>query len=136
MLDKWAFGMSKIEGQENASKSLSVEKGLSSLAQRAMSTDLVAEVGNVSLDTRAGFVGRGAGGHQLGPSLLSATKPPSLTNINTLADGDPTSSNMFIDQQSDDSSSGYTEAPVSEKITVKIADLGNGASICNSNYRS
>jgi serine/threonine-protein kinase SRPK3 len=93
-----------------------------------MSTDLVAEVSNVSLDTRAGFVGRGTGGQ----SLLSATKPPSLSNINTLGDGDAKSSNsaMFIDNQSDDSSSGYTEAPVSEKITVKIADLGNGASFC------
>jgi serine/threonine-protein kinase SRPK3 len=129
MLDKWAFGMSKIAGHEIPSKSPSVEKGLSSLTQRAMSTDLVAEVGNVSLDTRAGFVGRGAG-HQPGPSLLSVTKPPSLSNSGILGDGDPTLS-MFIDQQSDDSSSSYTEAPVSEKITVKIADLGNGASLCN-----
>lgn len=127
MLDKWAFGMSKIERDENASKSPSVEKGLSSLTQRAMSTDLVAEVGNVSLDTRAGFVGRGSGftaGHQPAPSLLSATKPSSLSNS---GDADPTlsSSAMFIDHQSDDSSSSYMEASVSEKITVKIADLGN-----------
>ena len=125
MLDKWAFGMSKIEGDENAVKSSSVEKGLPSLAHRAMSTDLVTEVGNVTLDTRADFVGRGAGlaVGQAGPSLLSATKPSSR-----LIDGDQSSSHstMFIDHQSDDSSSSYMEGPVSEKITVKIADLGNG----------
>lgn len=113
MLDKWAFGMSKIEAaaaanSTNPSKSVSVDKGLS---HRAMSTDLVAQVSNVSLDTRAGFVGRVS--QPTAPSLLSVTKPSSL-------DPDPnsSSSSMFIDDSSDD-------PPMSEKITVKIADLGN-----------
>ncbi len=127
MLDKWAFGMSKIEGNNNASKSSSAEKEGLSMKQRAQSTDLAAEVSNVSLDTRASFLGRGTApvGHQNGPSLLSATKP---TDTGKVADGDHTSASfsMSVDAQSDDSSSSLADAVATEKITVKIADLGNG----------
>lgn len=124
MLDKWAFGMSKIEGNNNASKSSSAEKEGLSMKQRGQSADLAAEVSNVSLDTRASFLGRGTApvGHQNGPSLLSATKPTDT------ADGDHTSASfsMSVDAQSDDSSSSLADAVATEKITVKIADLGNG----------
>ncbi|KAF9522960.1 kinase-like domain-containing protein [Crepidotus variabilis] len=127
MLDKWAFGMSKIDGDTSGSKPSSVEKGgltMTTKQRRAQSTDLAAGVENVTLDTRAGFVGRtsapvpGQQPQQPGPSLLAATKPNGLP-INV----DPHAS-MSIDPQSDDSSS-YIEAPINEKITVKIADLGN-----------
>ena len=120
MLDKWAFGMTRIEGDEGASKPSSAEKGTSPL-KRGPSADLATDVSNVSLDTRAGFAGRGAASAQHGPSLLSATRPS-----NFLLDGDMVAaSSMSIDVQSDDSSSSM-ETPVNEKITVKIADLGNG----------
>lgn len=127
MLDKWAFGMSKIEGNNNARKSNSAEKEGLSMKQRGPSADLAAEVSNVSLDSRASFLGRGtalAVGHLNGPSLLSATKP---TDSGKLSDGDHTASfSMSIDAQSDDSSSSVADGVVMEKITVKIADLGNG----------
>ena len=123
MLDKWAFGMSKIERANEMANALSAaaaptskspsgggEKGA---AGAHRSNDLVAEVSNVSLDTRAGFVGRGL---QPGPSLLAATKPPPPL-LSPCASGE-----MVVDHGSDE----YPDAPVSEKITVKIADLGNG----------
>ena len=45
MLDKWAFGMSKIEGDEAKG-----DKGIT--MKRGPMSDLAAEVGNVTLDTR------------------------------------------------------------------------------------
>ncbi|KAJ3517229.1 hypothetical protein NLJ89_g642 [Agrocybe chaxingu] len=113
MLDKWAFGMSKIDGEE-------------AKAPRATSSDLAAEVGNVSLGTRAAsYVGRVPPQQQPGPSLLSATKPMQVPQSGRSAQvGEVSSSVMSIDRQSDESSSSLLDIPV-EKITVKIADLGN-----------
>ena len=54
MLDKWAFAMSKIDGDDT----IATEKAGLSTVSRGPSTDLAAELGNVSLDTRAGYVGR------------------------------------------------------------------------------
>jgi serine/threonine-protein kinase SRPK3 len=79
MLDKWAFGMSKIEGRAAVAGDSS-EPG--SLSARVHSEELAAEVGNVSLDKdkddggdrRAGFVGRPAL-PPAGPSLLSQQAP-------------------------------------------------------------
>ena len=142
MLDKWAFGMSKIEG-EASGKPSSADKGLTMKTQRttvsttpSTSADLAAEVGLVSLDSKATHIGRGGSGPvqlQPGPSLLSQLAPPtrpmSVPSGSSAEHGDEagvSSSVMSIDRQSDDSSS-YMEGST-EKITVKIADLGNGVS--------
>ncbi|KIM49939.1 hypothetical protein M413DRAFT_439057 [Hebeloma cylindrosporum] len=130
MLDKWAFGMSKIEGDEGK-LSTSADKGIT-MKRGGPSTDLAAEVGNVSLDTRAGYVGRGTGAGPSGtgsggPSLLSQLAPPNATRPMAVpgkagaGDYGEGGSVMSIDQQSDESSN----YPTLEKITVKIADLGN-----------
>lgn len=143
--------MSKIDGDEagaaggGGSKAPSVHEkeksGLSTLKKGVGEGDLVVEVGNVSLDantagdgSRGGYVGREL--HQ-GPSLLSQTAPSNHVNSSGGAstqpvpvpgrkdaheDGGVVSSVMSIDQQSDDDD--YID--VQEKITVKIADLGNG----------
>ncbi|KDR71391.1 hypothetical protein GALMADRAFT_144070 [Galerina marginata CBS 339.88] len=134
MLDKWAFGMSKIEGDEgnNAGKpSTSAEKALTmtTKSQRGQSSDLAAEVSQVSLDTRSGYVGRGpAPAAPSGPSLLSQLAPTKPVPVpgksgESRSGGVASSSVMSIDRESDESS-GMLDA-VSEKITVKIADLGN-----------
>ena len=129
MLDKWAFGMSKIEGDERT-LSTSADKGIT-IKRGAPSSDLAAEVGNVSLDTRAGYVGRGTGAGPSGtsgPSLLSQLAPPNATRpmaVPGKGDFGDGASEMSIDQQSDESSN----YPAAEKITVKIADLGNGESV-------
>lgn len=134
MLDKWAFGMSKIEGDEGK-LSTSADKGIT-MKRAGPSSDLVAEVGNVSLDTRAGYVGRGTGAGLSGtngPSLLSQLAPPNATRPMAVpgkggaGDFGDVGSEMSIDQQSDESSN----YPAAEKITVKIADLGNGQSVCS-----
>lgn len=139
MLDKWAFGMSKIEG--DAEPGSLGDKGLSTATavtgKRADSSDLVAEVGNVSLDTRGGFVGRAAAG----PSLLSQQAPLPVTSSSTRPmpmpppatspdiAGDPagvSTSVMSIDRQSTTTTSTSSMLEGNERITVKIADLGNG----------
>ncbi|KAF8162572.1 kinase-like domain-containing protein [Crassisporium funariophilum] len=135
MLDKWAFGMSKIEGGDDAAaadKPSSVEKGGLATAKRVPSSDLAAEVGSVTLDTRASHVGRGV----QGPSLLSQLAPSSVTSSSTrpvpvparsievlgAGEGGVSNSIMSIDHQSDESSTSLLDV---SKITVKIADLGN-----------
>ena len=132
MLDKWAFGMSKIEGDERK-LSTSADKGIT-IKRGGPSSDLAAEVSNVSLDTRAGYVGRGTGAGPSGtsgPSLLSqlappnATRPMAVPGKGSAGDFGDGASEMSIDQQSDESSN----YPAAEKITVKIADLGNGESV-------
>jgi len=121
MLDKWAFGMSKIEGEDAASKPGSyTDKGIT--IKRALSTDLVAEVGNVSLENKAPFTGRPGGP---GPSLLSQQAPsksmdvPQPLNVMDEVTSALSSSFMSVDEHSDESMEG------TERITVKIADLGN-----------
>lgn len=125
MLDKWAFGMSRIEGEDGASKPGSYgDKGIG--IRRAMSTDLVAEVGNVSLENKAPFTGRPGGP---GPSLLSQQAPskpmdvPQPLNVMDEVTSVLSSSVMSVDERSDESMEG------TERITVKIADLGNGTSL-------
>jgi serine/threonine-protein kinase SRPK3 len=75
MLDKWAFTMSKIDGDDNTAP---VEKAGLSTTKRGPSADLAAEVGNVSLDTRAGYIGREHSlvSHDQLPS--SSTRPVSV----------------------------------------------------------
>ncbi|KAK0445352.1 kinase-like protein [Armillaria solidipes] len=102
MLDKWSFGMSKIEGEEPDKK-------------RADSADLAAEVGNVSLEN--GF-GEKVTPHaaKTAPSLLSQQAPHAVTSSSSRPlEPSPTLQNSREDPVYD----GH------EKITVKIADLGN-----------
>ena len=47
-----------------------------------------------------------------------------------IQENDAGGSVMSIDRESDDSSN-LADYPAVEKITVKIADLGNGVSICS-----
>lgn len=113
MLDKWAFGMSKIDREEASPE----KSGLSTL-KRPESADLAAEVGNVSLNTRAGsFVGRVPGAP--GPSLLSQ-QAPMVTSSSTRPLPVPGKAQVMEDDSLDDA------AETNERITVKIADLGNG----------
>jgi serine/threonine-protein kinase SRPK3 len=142
MLDRWAFGMSKIDGEEKAGKEK--EKGDEGITmRRAKEADLAAEVGAVSLDTRAGYVGRAAPSTTTaaaaGPSLLSQLAPPHpgskpvpVPAGSRGADGalEVASSVMSIDRASSSGSSEMDRGQppdIQEKITVKIADLGNGA---------
>jgi serine/threonine-protein kinase SRPK3 len=120
MLDKWAFAMSKIDGDDTTP---TVEKAGLSTTKRGPSTDLAAEVGNVSLDTRAGYVGRE---HSLTPHdqpSSSSTRPVPVPGSGRTEELEQVSSSvMSIDPQSDES----LLHPEASKITVKIADLGNG----------
>lgn len=136
MIDKFYLHMSKIETPEtNANKLNSVgDKGPESSNKRTQSTDLATEVGNVSLDTRAGSSGRSGG-----PSLLSQQAAVAVTSSSTrpvpmpqptteqAADsaGGP-SSVMSVDRQSTTETSTSSGVDGTERITVKIADLGNG----------
>ncbi|KAF9557569.1 kinase-like protein [Agrocybe pediades] len=161
MLDKWAFGMSKIEQGDNepgkpgtsADKGITMKRNSHHNQPPPPPADLAAEVSNVSLDTRAGYVGRGLGAPSAGPSLLSQLAPPNVSGSGTkpvtvpgkaasaaaatVADimrevtGGTAGSAMSVDRDrhsDDDSSSSGSEGrlePPLEKITVKIADLGN-----------
>ncbi len=104
MLDKWSFGMSKIEGEEPDKK-------------RADSADLAAEVGNVSLEN--GF-GEKVTPHaaKTAPSLLSQQAPHAVTSSSSRP---PEPSPTLQNSREDPVYDGH------EKITVKIADLGNGS---------
>ena len=117
MLDKWAFAMSKIDGDDT----IATEKAGLSTVNRGPSADLAAEVGNVSLDTRAGYVGRE---HTLAPQpSSSSTRPLAVPGSGISEDLEQVSSSvMSIDPESDESSVQLETS----KITVKIADLGNG----------
>ncbi|RXW20011.1 hypothetical protein EST38_g5845 [Candolleomyces aberdarensis] len=167
MLDKWAFGMSKIDNSNtnggSGSGSTSLGGGGASLARspgksgdedegknpdqaqttvqtsdstspypekaglstikKDVSVDLAAEVNNVTLDTRRAHVGRG----QQQPSLLSQQAPPSTSqpvSVPVAATGPQehqVGSVMSVDERS--MSSGSVDT--TERITVKIADLGN-----------
>ncbi|KAF8627133.1 hypothetical protein AX17_006352 [Amanita inopinata Kibby_2008] len=138
MIDKIYLNMSKIENSENsASKPSSYtdkDKGLE-VNKRTQSTDLAAEVGNVSLDARTGVPNRGPG-----PSLLSQQAPTSVISSSTRPlpmpqssasperTGDTagvSSSVMSVDRQSTTETNTSSMMEGTERITVKIADLGN-----------
>ncbi|KAJ7599022.1 kinase-like protein [Mycena floridula] len=104
ILDRWAFGMSRIEQSGNAAVSTSE-------SPESRSVDLAQDVANVTLETRAVRSGHSnVTPHHVypaaGPSLLSQSRdrPSEIPPLAT----QPSS----IDE-------------VHEKITVKIADLGN-----------
>ena len=148
MLDKWAFGMSKIDNNDEAASANGLtipEKKGPAAAKRGTSSnaDAVAEgVNNVTLESKASFVGRvpGAPGPSLlsqlapgaSPSGLSQTKPAEVPE----GSGSGSSSSpgegaglpgsvMSIDQRSVHSAEDEENLDLTERITVKIADLGN-----------
>lgn len=148
MLDKLAFTMSKIDNtDEPVANGLAVpEKKGPATVKRGVSlnADAVAEgVNNVTLESKASFVGRvpGAPGPSLlsqqapagaGPSGLSQTKPAQVSPEASGSGSSPgegeglPGSVMSIDQRSVHSAE-EEEGDLTERITVKIADLGNGA---------
>lgn len=137
MIDKLYLHMSKIEGSETTANKLNSlsDKGSESSSKRTQSTDLATEVGNVSLDTRTGSTSRSSG-----PSLLSQQAAATVTSSSTRpvpmphptatpeqADlGDVPSSVMSVDRQSTTETNTSSGLDGTERITVKIADLGNG----------
>lgn len=138
-LDKLAFGMSKIDNSDGASSkpgSLGDKNFITfnPSAKHGPSTDLSVEVSNVSLDSKGGWpASRPAVPNLPVTSLLSQQAPSPLATIPVAVPHDSrsesasgvSSSVMSVDHQSDSSSSMYEG---NERITVKIADLGNGMS--------
>jgi serine/threonine-protein kinase SRPK3 len=153
MLDKWAFTMSKIDGEGSDGKPSSfgsgnggrskdvVERELddatTNRTKRADSTELAAAAKNISLDPN-GF-GEKTSPHPVhppGPSLLTQQapihttisssdqrmRPPPLSELPAV-EVPLSTSVMSVDSRDTYSTSSVLEA--SERITVKIADLGN-----------
>lgn len=158
MLDKWAFGMSKIDNDTSgSSKSKSKEDGdglrpsLSSSSTNDPTDQAIEGIGNVSLDSQPA--------HKLGPgpSLLTQQAPPpgsqdrsgartsspqKAAGPSSLMEGSYNSTPLSTSAMSVDDpallsnmDSGSSESRMSgtndlinmsERITVKIADLGNG----------
>ncbi|KAF8061863.1 CMGC/SRPK protein kinase [Lyophyllum atratum] len=138
MMDRWAFGMSRIEpGAAGAAKTEGTSTSKS--GERHSEELLAKDVRNVSIaeggpsedmekekdkDTRAGFVGRvGAG-----PSLLSQLAPTEASKPMPIP-GATGAGGMSVDEavaaflQEGEGEGGEVEG--TERITVKIADLGN-----------
>lgn len=159
MLDKLAFGMSKIDGEATSkpgsyasgSKDGSSGSGAAStsfgLLKRPDSTDIATErISNVSLDPGFSKMATPHPAHPPGPSLLTQMAPPagasalsstivqSQTPIPRLASSldlsstDPKLSTSMMSINSAKQSMASTVSSVfevTERITVKIADLGN-----------
>jgi serine/threonine-protein kinase SRPK3 len=153
MLDKWAFGMSKIDGEDSKPASVGSASGLvggfgdspeKDKAKRADFTELAVAAENISISSQDMF---GAKTSTLqpaippGPSLLTQQAPSHTTSVSlpTLPDGvsltPPPSSSMDVyavgtplssSAMSVDSRDISNMFESSERITVKIADLGNG----------
>jgi serine/threonine-protein kinase SRPK3 len=127
-LDKWAFGMSKIDDQEGSKPG--------SVNERAGSTEeTVRRISNVSLETSPTF-GDGHGKNPVtsipgvGPSLLSQQAPQNSEHSVSPSDMEHESSSQRDLKSGRSIGRSYlTDEPGSmleERITVKIADLGNG----------
>ena len=146
MLDKWAFGMSKIDGEDGKPASVGSSGSrvggfadAAEKARRADSTELALAAENISISAPDTFGSKTLTPQPAippGPSLLTQ-QAPSHTNPIVL----PTS---LQDELSAPLDSPAVEVPLSssamsvdslsvsgvfepnERITVKIADLGNG----------
>ncbi|KIM52422.1 hypothetical protein SCLCIDRAFT_141158 [Scleroderma citrinum Foug A] len=157
MLDKLAFGMSKIDGEATSkpgsygsgSKDGSSGSGAASLGllKRTDSTDIATErISNVSLDPGFSKMATPHPAHPPGPSLLTQMAPPagasalSSTTVQSqtpipkpaslvdLSSTDPKLSTSMMSINSAKQSMASTVSSVfegTERITVKIADLGN-----------
>ncbi|KAF5386575.1 hypothetical protein D9615_002145 [Tricholomella constricta] len=157
MMDRWAFGMSRIEpGGSTAVGPKKDANATSKSGERTHSEELANDVGNVSIaegerdakdrekDTRAGFVGRGGGAG--GPSLLSQQAPANRAGpmpipgaaaaaAATAESEGGAGSRMSVDvdaavtayleEAQSTREEGEMESAAAERITVKIADLGN-----------
>ncbi|TFK63185.1 kinase-like protein [Pluteus cervinus] len=147
-LDKWAFNMSKIEDKDGvkAEKEGRHQKSASSTSMDTSSRpasaggggaagDLAAEVENVSLEPVNGVKGPAApyqpSAHQA-PVTSSTIRPTSTAPVPIEAnakngDAGVSSSVMSVDRQSNDDTEGSGSSVFEEldRITVKIADLGN-----------
>ena len=154
MLDKWAFTMSKIDGEESKSGSYTNPAAgptaVNGTGDRATSKDasdkdyahneLAIAAGNISLSNPEPntFGAKSTIPHPSnGPSLLtqqalSHSQAPSTSTSSTLNTTQWSSSGssmmppevMSVDARSIQSTSSTLEG--NERITVKIADLGNG----------
>jgi len=97
MIDKWSFTMTQIEKENGMSEP---------------DRELAAGVSDVSLDATSAN-GRSQTSHAGGPSLLSQQAP---------ADGPGSPSSLRMGEESNE----MDQTELYERITVKIADLGNG----------
>ncbi|KAM6501028.1 kinase-like protein [Amanita muscaria] len=135
VVDKFYLHMSKIENTDGKASTLSEKDKGSESSKRTQSTDLATEVSNVTLNTRAGPSTRTAG-----PSLLSQQAAASVTSSSSRPVPMPQSSAsaeqsadlagvpssvMSVDRQSVTETSSSSLVDGMERITVKIADLGN-----------
>ncbi|KAK7679631.1 hypothetical protein QCA50_017343 [Cerrena zonata] len=148
-LDRWAFGMSKIDGdQESKPASLGSSKDVNTPTRddkRADSTEQAAErISNVKLDSEPSNERPkpNSNSKPSGPSLLSQQAPPaglhpqapplSASSSNpppyspAEATGRSATTNPPLSASAMDTEGGIPMMDGTEKITVKIADLGNG----------
>lgn len=138
MVDKLSFTMSKIDASQPSSL-ISGASGLSTspaamdpAAKRAESADLAKDVSKVSLE---------GGSHpQAGTSLLTQSAPDGYDAGDSREEGHIETSVMAVDDlrgegrfgephvamSADEGSVTTSAIEGNEKITVKIADLGNG----------
>jgi serine/threonine-protein kinase SRPK3 len=143
MLDKWAFTMSKIDGEESKSGSYTnstaagpAVNGTDAGARKDAPDELAIAAGNISLEPNT-FGAKSATplpANPPGPSLLTQQAPShsqvlSTSTSSTLNSTQWSSSTSSmtpseVDPRSIQSTSSTFEG--NERITVKIADLGNG----------
>jgi serine/threonine-protein kinase SRPK3 len=128
-IDKWSFAMSKIDNGQVASKSASqCEK------DRSGSTDAATKgLSNVSLDMSPPPIGDKKSNpptSSAGPSLLSQQAPARNQSLDAQDDspdpGVPSRTSSNIEMVPDSPSVSMLNNLLEERITVKIADLGNG----------
>jgi len=150
-LDKWAFGMSKIEGGDDKKEAMNRVP-----SRTTSSNDLANKVGSVTLDTTSSARGIKGPAGPFQPSLLSqqatvtssTIRPVPITDASSTsgvnqdgvtngedltmsvdqgrAEGDQEQQQQQQEDLDDDSEVGSSAYEESERITVKIADLGNG----------
>ena len=127
-LDKWSFAMSKIDNGQSTSKSVPQSE-----KDRSGSTDAATKgLSNVSLDMSPPPIGDKKSNpptSTVGPSLLSQQAPrnQSLDAQEDSPDPDaPSRASSNLEMVPDSPSVSMLNNLLEEKITVKIADLGNG----------
>ena len=128
-IDKWSFAMSKIDGGQATSKSASQSE-----KDRSGSTDAATKgMSNVSLEVSPPSIGDKKSNpptSSAGPSLLSQQAPSRNRSSDAQEDspdpGAPSRSSSNVEMVPDSPSASVLNNLLEEKITVKIADLGNG----------
>ena len=126
-IDKWSFAMSKIDngGSKSAPQSEKDRSGSTDAATKGLS--------NVSLDISPPPIGDKKSNpptSSAGPSLLSQQAPSRNQSSDAQGDspdpGAPSRASSNVDIVPDSPSASMLNNGLEEKITVKIADLGNG----------